>query len=288
MAEAKKELRGKLAELQKQLAQRPAEPKIPAQEKVDPRAIERAVAAATKPLLTQLGAFQKAALQMIENLTKAEAPLVKIINSALPEVPQVAPPPVDARKLETPPVRTIPRPTASVPVNGSSGSGEVGNVGQNILNQLAELEALGITKPEKAQLALMAGYTNARSGGFTEPLAGLVQDGLVVYPNPGFVMLTDAGRQKAITQERPLTMKELHDRLCQKLDGAEAKILRELIAAHPDSMSKEELASRLNYGNPRSGGFTEPLGRLRALGIAEYPQPKFAKAADWLFIEGAA
>lgn len=317
-ADDPKELRRTIAELQKQLTQRPAQPKVSVQEKtnpaqqqiivalkgaleaamkviakitafgfeqtkVNPKQLEQAVQKAVDEIGRQIAVGSDIQRKEFEQLKREANALLARLEKVIDKKLNIS---VDVVRAQPPFVLGPSRQTIS-PANGN-GSGEVGGVGQNILNQLAELEALGIVKPEKAQVALMAGYTNARSGGFTEPLAGLLQDGFVIYPTPGFVQLTDAGRQKAITQEKPLTTKELHDRLCQKLGGAEGNILRELIAAYPDSLSKEELASKLNYSNPRSGGFTEPLGRLRALGIAEYPQPKIAKAADWLFIEGAA
>jgi hypothetical protein len=71
------------------------------------------------------------------------------------------------------------------------------------------------------------------------------------------------------------------------LGGPEGKILRELIAIYPDSISKEELGAKLNYTNVRSGGFSEPVGRLRSLGIAVYPEKNVVRAADWLFLEAA-
>ncbi len=99
--------------------------------------------------------------------------------------------------------------------------------------------------------------------------------------------MTEEGRVHARPVDRPLSVSELHERLCQKLGGPEAKLLRELISIYPSSISKEELGARLGYTNVRSGGFSEPVGRLRALGIAEYPQKNEVKAADWLFLEAA-
>ena len=158
---------------------------------------------------------------------------------------------------------------------------------QNILDQLAELEALGIKQPEKAQLALMAGYTNSRSGGFSEPLGALISYGYATYPQPGLVKITDEGRIHARPVDQPLSVQELHERLCQKLGGPEAKLLREIISIYPDKISKEDLGARLGYTNAKSGGFSEPVGRLRSLGIIQYPERNAVRAADWLFLETA-
>jgi hypothetical protein len=169
-------------------------------------------------------------------------------------------------------------------LESTNGDGELTGPEQNILNQLAELEALGIARPDKAQLALMAGYTNSRSGGFSEPLGSLAKKGYLVYPQPGLTELTEAGRLHARAVERPLSTTELHDRLCKKLGGPEERLLREVLAAYPDQISKEELGTRLGYTNVRSGGFSEPVGRLRSLGIIRYPERNAVQAADWLFL----
>lgn len=178
-----------------------------------------------------------------------------------------------------PATRPVPRP-ASTPNNGDLSGPE-----QNILDQLAELEALGINRPEKSQLALMAGYTNFRSGGFSEPLARLQQSGMLTYPSQGYVEITEAGRQSARPSAQPLSTEELHDRLCRKLGGAEERILREVIANYPEEINKDELGLKLGYTNPRSGGFSEPVGRLRSLGIIEYPNRGTVKCSEWLFIQ---
>ena len=257
----------------------------------DPKAIERAVAAAVKPYREQLHAIKQHVARAsrslpivrssLEDLEKALEMPVTIVTDVTKQAAAPTAPKVHTRVLIAP-ARPPREPRAIV-----EGNGDLSGPEQNILNQLAELEALGITQPEKSQLALMAGYTNSRSGGFSEPLAGLLNRGYLSYPRSGVTELTEEGRVHARPVDRPLSVSELHERLCQKLGGPEAKLLRELISIYPSSISKEELGARLGYTNVRSGGFSEPVGRLRALGIAEYPQKNEVKAADWLFLEAA-
>jgi hypothetical protein len=42
-------------------------------------------------------------------------------------------------------------------------------------------------KLAKADLAAKAGYSNARSGGFSEPIARLIDLGFAEYPERGFI-----------------------------------------------------------------------------------------------------
>lgn len=55
-------------------------------------------------------------------------------------------------------------------------------------------------------------------------------------------------------------------------------------ASYPARITKTELGARLGYTNVR-GGFTEPLGSLRSLGLIEYPAPGEVMARRVLFLD---
>jgi DNA helicase HerA-like ATPase len=258
----------------------------------DHRAIERAVAAAVRPFREQLRAIKSHIARAGRSLPIVRGALEDVEKCLAEEVvPAAVLPEASVLTNETVSVHTVQRPlpsqsrTPRIPVERLNG--DLSGPEQNILDQLAELEALGIAQPEKAQLSLMAGYTNSRSGGFSEPLGRLLQYGYASYPQPGLVKLTDDGRAHARPVDRPMSVSELHERLCQKLGGPEARLLREIIAIYPNQISKEELGARLGYTNVRSGGFSEPVGRLRSLGIIQYPERNAVRASDWLFLEAA-
>ena len=62
-------------------------------------------------------------------------------------------------------------------------------------------------------------------------------------------------------------------------------VLEVLIGAYPSAMSREDLADRV--GNTvTSGGFKNNLGRLRSLGLLDYPSSGEAVATKLLFPEG--
>jgi hypothetical protein len=153
------------------------------------------------------------------------------------------------------------------------------------LRSLAELEALGLYPADKQQLGLMAGYTNVRSGGFSEPLGRLVGAGFIVSPRAGVVELTEAGRDRAGVVDAPSSTQELQAQILDRLSGPEQKLLRALIAVFPESQSKEDLGAACGYTNIRSGGFSEPLGRLSTLGLVVSPQRGNVAASSKLFLE---
>ena len=157
---------------------------------------------------------------------------------------------------------------------------------QKILNAVAELEVLGLHPVDKIQVGLLAGYTNVRSGGFSEPLGRLVAAGHVVSPAVGQLAITESGRALAVTPAAPTSPEEMQARVLAKLTGPEQKLLGALLRHYPHAVTKDVLGAECGYTNIRSGGFSEPLGRLNTLGIVRTPARGMVVAAPFLFLEG--
>lgn len=156
-----------------------------------------------------------------------------------------------------------------------------GGPGQRILNALAWWKALGHDRPLNEQVAFIAGYTHG-SGGYNNPRGALKSAGLVDYPEPGRVSLTEAGEAQAETPDAPPTGEELRRRVLGKLAGPQQRILSVLIDAYPEAVSNEECAAKAGYTHG-SGGYNNPRGNLKTLNIISYPSPGQVRAADWLF-----
>jgi hypothetical protein len=156
-----------------------------------------------------------------------------------------------------------------------------GGPGQRILNALAWWAALGHERPLNEQVAFIAGYSHT-STGYTNPRGALKTSGLVDYPEPGRVSLTDAGRDQAEAPDAPPTGEELRRRVLGKLAGPQQRILSVLIDAYPEALSNEDCASRAGYSHT-STGYTNPRGNLKTLNCASYPGSGQVRAADWLF-----
>jgi uncharacterized protein len=160
-------------------------------------------------------------------------------------------------------------------------SGDLSGPEQRIVNAIAWLESLNITEPEQTAVAFLAGYTYC-GGGFNNPRGSLRTKGLVEYRGDR-IALSDSGRAVAQVPEMPLTTEELHAKVISVLPGPEQKLLKVLIEVYPQDIGKDELADRSGYA-PGSGGFNNPCGRLRTLGLIEYPAPGRVKAKPLLFL----
>lgn len=156
---------------------------------------------------------------------------------------------------------------------------------QRILDAMAWLDAAGVREPwSRTQVAMVARYKPS-GGGFNNALGRLRSGGLIRYPQSGELAFEDAGRAAAADVGEPPTIEELHARVLGLVDGPMAKILRVLLDAYPDAMSREDIAAETGY-QPTGGGFNNALGRLRTLGLIDYPQQGYAVALPLLFMEG--
>jgi hypothetical protein len=183
-------------------------------------------------------------------------------------------------------VERLARPQIKMQLSSSAGNGDLSGPEMKILTSVAELEALKLYPADKLQVALLAGYTNVRSGGFSEPVGRLVTNGYLASPQPGVLTITDAGVQTVGHIEPPQTAEEMQARVMAKLTGPEQKLLSVLIAHYPKALTKDALAAACDppYTNIRSGGFSEPLGRLNRLGLVQADRGQVA-AAPVLFLE---
>lgn len=173
--------------------------------------------------------------------------------------------------------------TESAPVrHREPDDGELSGPERRILDAIAWCESIGITEPEQTAVAFLAGYTYG-GGAFNNPRGRLNSRDLVRYVGSDRIALTEAGRAVASTPDEALTTAQLHELVLARLPGPERKILQVLIEEWPKTLAKSELAERSNYA--LGGAFNNPLGRLRSLGLIDYPERGTARARDLLFLE---
>ena len=174
----------------------------------------------------------------------------------LAQIQRPAPPPVRTQA----PVTRAPQPPR--PANGST---DLSAAQIKVLSRLVELlECTGETRVRKEQLAAWAEYS-PNSGGFNNYLGSLRSAGLIDYPQPGMVGITDAGRAVAQPESVPADSKEMLARAKRVLGGSEGKLL-ELLHESREVTPKTALAEAAGF-SPNSGGFNNYLGHMRTLGF---------------------
>ena len=176
------------------------------------------------------------------------------------------------------PSAPLPPPRPVTAVDGEPLSGPE----QRILDAIAWLEGIGVEAPEQTAVAFLAGYT-VGGGAFNNPRGRLRRRGFVHYQGD-CLRLTESGRRVAHAPAVALTTQALHAHVLERLPGPEQRLLQPLLAAWPKALGDTELAEVSRY-TAGSGAFNNPKGRLRSLGLIEYPQPREARARDLLFLE---
>lgn len=161
-------------------------------------------------------------------------------------------------------------------------TGDLTGPEQKILDAIALSESIGVPEPEQTAVAFMAGYKFG-GGGFNNPRGALKSKGLIEYRGKN-VVLTEIGRNSAHVSEQAFTTADLHSRVLRILPGPEKKLLTVLLEIYPNDISGEELAERSGY-KFGTGGFNNPKGRLRSLGLVEYPSQGRIRARKILFID---
>lgn len=160
---------------------------------------------------------------------------------------------------------------------------------QRVLDALAWLNVVGFPQPTKIQTGFIAGYRVGKKvgGSYGNILGQLHSAGLIRYPSAGNVELTDAGRSVATPPDIERTTDGMQQAVYARLDGPERRVLATIIAAYPDPIEKPTAGERAGYTvGPKIGGsFGNILGRLRSLGLIDYPAPGLVAATDLLFID---
>lgn len=165
----------------------------------------------------------------------------------------------------------------------SNGSSEMTGPEQRILNAIAWLESIGVSQPEQPAVAFLAGYTYG-GGAWANPRGKLRSRGHIEYLSDNRLQLTDSGRSLSEYPSSSLTNEALHAKILSVLPGPERKLLSALIESYPGEMTNEELAKASGY-TVGGGAFANPRGRLRTLGLVEYPQSGSVRAREILFPE---
>lgn len=232
-----------------------------------------------REVLDPLGSNMMVALN--ERMLRPAEQSVTIVPAARP-----ADPPRQTPTTRRPAPEAAPDPGATGGA-GSSSNGTVTGPAQRVLDALAWYGALGIPSPDRIQVGFIAGYKVGKKGGgyFANLLGSMRTSGWIDYPTSGAVTLTAEGAALAHDPGLPRENRALQEAVLSRLTAPEARVIRVLLDVHPASLGRVELGARAGYTVTEKGGgyFANMLGRLRTLGLLDYPRQGEVVAADVLF-----
>lgn len=240
--------------------------------------IEKTAAALEREGLRRVEHADKLAQSGKDLIDFAKAFLDSLARAANQPMPAAVNHRVVERRQSPAPVRR------EIPVADATGRDALTGPERKILDAIAWMESIGIAQPEQTAVAFLAGYTYG-GGGFNNPRGALNTKGLVEYVGGGLIALTEAGRAVATYPKDELTNERMREKVLSVLPGPEQRILIPLLDAYPNEMSNTDLAVAANY-TEGSGGYNNPRGRLRTLGLIEYTRGG-VRARDILFPETA-
>ena len=264
----------------------------------DAGALEDARALGRREVANELGAQREAMLRGVQALNARSPRIARHLEVAAVELQKAQDAVREPFDLELPEISVMTRSTNRAAPRGKPTSARPASVPrraiapladgltgpeQRVLDAIAWQETLGIIEPQQVAVAFLAGYKYG-AGSFNNPRGSLRSQYLVQYLAGGRIALTDEGRALAHAPEQALTVEELQRRVLERLPGPEQRVLRPLLEAYPNQLSKEDTAHAAGY-TPGAGSFNNPCGRLRSLGLVDYPEPGYVKAEPVLFPE---
>lgn len=230
--------------------------------------VDQFVKAATNTLRNQVGTLRRKVDEYETHLRRID----EIVSKALPSVRESSNPPPEAAAIAvetSAPVDEAYRPSRSQ---------------QAILDSLGAFLPLGLQSVRRELLAAYAGVSS-ESSGYANNLGALRTAGMIAYPRRGEVALSDLGRSVAAVPSAPPTLGEVHARWTNILLRPQGAILGKLIEAYPQTVTREALAEAVGV-SAASSGYANNLGRLRSLGLLDYPRSGEVVATSLLFPEG--
>lgn len=156
---------------------------------------------------------------------------------------------------------------------------------QRLVDALAWWETVGIPEPTRTQAGWIAGYT-ASSGTFRTLLSEAKKLDLIEYCGTGQITLLATGKGRASWPGGPGTLKELHDRIRERLTGPQLKLFNALVDGAAGHEVRRTTVAEIAGYEATSGTFRTLLSECRGLGLLVYPSKQTVQASRLLFPEG--
>jgi hypothetical protein len=248
----------------------------------DPRAIAQALKKRDAEWAKLISSFRRGLFEAMRrqsnlmldgfNAAKFEPPVFPALDESLPAIPQgvykIHESNISPRRTETP---------------RAENNGDLSRPQMALITALAEAEAIGRPKIGRSWLAFLA-RVSSKSSGFEKNVSTLRTAGMIDYPEPNMVTLTDKGRSIAPSIDQPMDPAELFHRITSLTSAPQAELLKVLRTVYPKSLTREDLAERANVSS-LSSGFEKNVSTLSSRELVLYPQQGMVKLQDWVMLE---
>jgi len=278
-AKTEADLRTEIRSLKGQLAARPtATVEKPVDKRIEVQVLEEKLVRRLEKAVLEHASLQLRVLNASEPVQSAIKEPQRTIAAA---TNQPAPPPPRAPipfRAPAPAARTGTTPFERDFLHAAGVRESNGHLPRAERRILAALAQFGHPKSVR-NVAVVTGYA-WKGGGFTNAVSALRVAGFIRNVGLGLIEATQIGVE-ALGDFEPLpTGAALAGHWQAQLPKAEREILRVLCARHPESVTREELASVAGYA-PDGGGFNNALSKLRVLELIEGRGE--LRASDMLF-----
>ena len=152
--------------------------------------------------------------------------------------------------------------------NGATVRKEAKGLRLRILGGLRWLEERGIQPAPRATLGGIADFTPDKGYG-ARTLGEMKTEGLVVYPTPGMIELTDEGR---VLAPAPPSYGSLLEAWLAILKGLHREVVVALGSSHPNPVTRDFLGTTMERQFEKGYG-ARVLGELKTIGAIWYPNP---------------
>ncbi len=273
-ADDPKELRRRIAELERRKPEAPASLPVERIRRVEvpalaPRLLQRMERLAAK-MIGEAATHGRAMALYWGEQEKCWQAVIAALRAV--QQAQAAPPspPVTHYPLRPGPLRPTPATAVTVtPIH------RAGALDQKILDALAWWKAAGEEFPRRQQVAFVAGRTIG--GHFNNVVSHLHTRHLIAYPAPNRLTLTEAGAAQAHAHA-PATQAALIDMIRGILGADMKRQIFDILVDVGKPITREELSQRV--GRTVGGHFNNMVSRLSSLGIVAYPSPGMVGLSD--------
>lgn len=152
---------------------------------------------------------------------------------------------------------------------------------QKILDSLRWWHSIDVKQPNRAGVAMVAGYS-IKSSSYQKAQSSLRTSDMVRYPDSDTIELTQTGYINAKKPATAPTLKDLHAAILEVLPGPEQKILTAIIKRRGKSVERTSIASEAGY-SINSSSYQKAQSNLRTLGLVDYPHTDSIASTPILF-----